>query len=97
MGLRHSRYFLAFTLYTLHSTPYTLHSTPYTLHSTPYTLHLTLYTAAPLPASYPLIRNSSCVISCVDDATAGELGLFDEVYHAHVILMRVNADIAALS
>ena len=62
-----------------------------------YTLHLTLYTAAPLPAPYPLIRYSRCVVSGVDDATAGELGLLDEVYHACIVLVGVDADIGALS
>ena len=66
----------------------------YTLHLTLYTF--TLYTAAPLPASYPLIRNPWGVIAGVDDATAGKLGLFDEVYHTCIVLVRVNADIAAL-
>ena len=75
MAVRQSRYFLAFTLYTL---------------------HFTLYTAAPLPASYPLIRNSWGVIAGVDDATAGKLGLLDEVYHACIGLVGINADIGAL-
>ena len=75
MGVRQSRYFLAFTLYTL---------------------HLTLYTAALLPP-YPLIRNSWGVIAGVDDTTAGKLGLFDEVYHACIVLVGIYADIAALS
>lgn len=61
-----------------------------------YTLHLTLYTAAPLPAPYPLIRYSRCVVSGVDDATAGKLGLLDEVYHACIVFVRVDADIGAL-
>ena len=74
MAVRQSRYFLAFT---------------------PYTLHLTLSTAALLPP-YPLIRYSSCVVSCVDDATTGKSGLFDKVYHSFVVFVRVDADIAAL-
>ena len=61
-----------------------------------YILHLTLYTAAPLPAPYPLIRYSRCVVSGVDDATAGKLGLLDEVYHACIVLVGVDADIGAL-
>ena len=47
-------------------------------------------------ASYPLIRNSWGVIACVDDATAGKLGLLDKVYHACIVLVRINADIGAL-
>ena len=80
MGVRQSRYFLAFTLYTF----------------TLYTLHLTLYTAAPLPP-YPLIRNSWGFIAGVDDTTAGKLGLLDEVYHACIVFVRIDADIGALS
>ena len=83
MAVRQSRYFLAFTLYTLHSTPYTL--------------HLTLYTAAPLPASYPLIRYSSCVITRIDDTTTLKLGLLNEMNHAFVVLVGVDADVGALS
>ena len=49
----------------------------------------------PLPY-YPLIRYSSCVVSCVDDATTGKLGLLDEMNHACIILVGVNADIGAL-
>ena len=75
MAVRQSRYFLAFTHYTL---------------------HLTLYTAALLPP-YPLIRYSRCIIPRVNDATAGKLGLLDEVYHACIVLVRINADIGALS
>ena len=59
-------------------------------------LHSTLYTAAPLPAPYPLIRYSRCVVSGVDDATTGELGLQDEVYHACIVLVGVDADVGAL-
>ena len=61
-----------------------------------YTLHLTLYTAAPLPAPYPLIRYSRCVVSGVDDATAGKLRLLNEMNHAFVGLVGVNANVAAL-
>ena len=46
---------------------------------------------------YPLIRYSSCIVSCVDDATTGKLGLLDEMNHACIILVGVNADIGALS
>ena len=60
-----------------------------------YTLHLTLYTAALLPP-YPLIRNSRGVIAGVDDATAGKLGLLDEVYHACIVLVGVDTDVGAL-
>ena len=45
---------------------------------------------------YPLIRYSRCVVSGVDDATTGKLGLLDEVYHACIFLVGVNADIGAL-
>ena len=45
---------------------------------------------------YPLIRYSSCVVSCVDDATTGELGSLNEVKHAFVVAVRINADIGAL-
>ena len=45
---------------------------------------------------YPLIRYSRCVVSGVDDATSGELGLLDEVYHAFVVLVGVDADVGAL-
>ena len=68
----------------------------YFLSFTLYTLHFTLYTAAPLPASYPLIRNSWGVIAGVDEATAGKLGLLDDVYHACIGLVGINADIGAL-
>ena len=68
MGVRQSRYFLAFTP----------------------------YTAALLPASYPLIRYSSCVITRVDDTTTLELSLLNEVYHTCIVFVRVDADIAAL-
>ena len=67
----------------------------YFLALTLYTLHLTLYTAALLPP-YPLIRYSRCIIPRVNDATAGELGLLDEMNHAFVVFVRVDADIAAL-
>ena len=46
---------------------------------------------------YPLIRYSRCVVSGVDDATAGKLSLLDEVYHACIVLVGVDADVGALS
>ena len=45
---------------------------------------------------YPLIRYSRCIIPRVNDATAGKLGLLDEVYHACIVFVRVDADIGAL-
>ena len=50
----------------------------------------------PLIALYFLIRNSGRIISCVDDTTACEVSLLDEVKHAGVGLVGVNADVAAL-
>ena len=46
---------------------------------------------------YPLIRYSRCVITRINDTTAGKLGLLDEVYHACIVLVGVDADVGALS
>ena len=61
-----------------------------------YFLAFTLYTAALLPAPYPLIRYSRCIIPRVNDATAGKLRLLNEMNHAFVGLVGVNANVAAL-
>ena len=50
----------------------------------------------PLIALYFLIRNSGRMISCVDDATTREVVLLDEVNHAGIGMVGVNADVAAL-
>ena len=46
--------------------------------------------------SYPLIRNSRCIITRVDGATTCELGLLDKMNHSLIVLVRINANIGAL-